>query len=68
MIKITRKPFQINFKVANKFLNVHEWVEVTERNKNGPSLPLMSRESSESLKENQVKKGNEIMVSFDVFS
>ena len=43
---------------ANKCLNVCEWVEVVERNKSGPCLPLLSRELSvcERVKENQIEK------------
>lgn len=34
-----------NCKFASNYRNVSEWVEVAERNKVGPSLPLLSRES-----------------------
>ena len=46
--------------LANKCLNVCEWVEVVERNKSGPCLPLLSRESSvcEIVKENQIENEN----------
>ena len=45
---------------ANKCLNVCEWVEVVERNKSGPCLPLLTRELSvcESVKENQIENEN----------
>ena len=33
-------------KVTNKCLNVREWVEVVEKNKDGASLLLLSHESS----------------------
>ena len=39
-------------KVADKCLHVCERVEVVERNKDGPSLPLQSCEFSVSVKEN----------------
>ena len=39
-------------KVANKCLNVRERVEVVERNKMVPSLPLLSCELSVYVKEN----------------
>ena len=46
--------------LANKCLNVCEWVEVVERNKSGPCLPLLSQELSvcESVKENQIENEN----------
>ena len=44
-------------KVAHKCLNVREWVEVVEWNKKKiPSLPLLSRELSVSVKENPDRK------------
>lgn len=39
-----------------KRLNVLEWVEVAERNKDGPFLLLFFRESSVPAKENQIEK------------
>ena len=45
--------------VANKYLNVPERVEVVEWNKKMvPSLPLLSCESSVSVKENSDRKKN----------
>ena len=43
---IKKRSSHLICKVANKCLKVHEWVEVVERNKDGPSIPLLSRESS----------------------
>ena len=43
-------------KVANKCLNVREWVEVVEWNKMVHSLPLLSCELSVSVKENPDRK------------
>ena len=46
-----------------KCLNFRELVEVLERNKDGPSPPLLSRKSSLSVKENSVKKEKTLVVS-----
>ena len=48
-------------KIANKYLNVRERVEVVERNKKtAPSLPLLSCELSVSVKENPDRKKNHV--------
>ena len=53
-------------KVANKCLNVRERVEVVEWNKKVvPSLPLLSYESSVSVKENPDRKKNKKKNQFD---
>ena len=44
-------------KLANKYLNIHEWVEVVEENINDPpSLHLLPRELWVYVKENPNKK------------
>lgn len=45
-----------SWKLPNKCLNVCEWAEVVERNKDGSFLSLLSRESSMCVKENADKK------------
>ena len=52
-------------KLTNKCLNVREQVEMIERNKDGPSLPLFYRESLMYARENADRKSlktkNEIL-------
>ena len=56
IVKIILLSLPINCVKNCKCLNVREWVEVVERSNDGLSLPLLSRESSVSVKENQIKK------------
>ena len=48
-------------KVANKFLNVRERVEVVAWNKMTPSLPLLSCELLVSVKENPDRKKKQLL-------
>ena len=53
-------------KVANKCLNVRERVEVVERNKLVPSLPLLSCELSVCVKENPDRKKKKKLLPFTI--
>ena len=56
IVKIILLSLPINCVKSCKCLNVHEQVEVVERSNDGLSLPLLSRESSVSVKEKQIEK------------
>ena len=57
MVRLKICDGHLTCKVANKCVNVCEWVEVVEWNKKiVPSLPLLSCELSVSMKENPDRK------------
>ena len=55
-MRLEKRGSHLKCKVASKCLDDRERVEVVERNKDGPSLPLLSHEFSVPVKKSPAKK------------
>ena len=58
MVRLKICDIHLTCKVANKYLNVREWVEMAEWNKKWSPLTILSCESSVSVKEKPGRKNN----------
>ena len=60
MLRLKTKDSHFRRETVSKYMNVSELVEVTERNKEVPSFPLLPRESALPDEENPKRKKNKV--------